>query len=407
MRICQIAAREIGRRKARTAYTATGIALAVALLISTIAVGSAGQKDLILTIARYGHSLTIFPATTYETSLRGFGIGSGHYIPESALPQLIEVYETAIRTGWEKRGAYFEIGVGTIGSNADAFLQPAVFTPRLYEETQIGGRGVVVAGVHPDDEYKARFWWEVEHGQLFSARDEVTLGSIFAAATGAKAGDTVAINGRNYTVTGILRETDSPDDYMVFGHLKAVQEAFGKHGLISLVNVRAMCNYCPVGDAEMEINKVVVGVRATSQREIAMAQHRIFETITSVILGFVAMALIIACMAVFNMMMGTIHGRMREIGLLKMLGASTPQLMRLFLYEAASIGALAGLIGYGVGIAFARIMAPRLLDGAIYQEEWWWGPFAVVVGAAAAMLATLYPAFAASRIKPVEAFRSL
>lgn len=406
MRIFQIALREVGRRKIRTVYTATGIALAVALLVATIAVGSAGQRDLMLTIARYGHSLTIFPATTYETSLRGFGIGTGHYIPESAMPRIIDVYEAAIRNGWEKRGGLFEVGVGTMGGQ-EVWLQPAVFTPRLYEETKIGERAVVVAGVLPEEEYKARFWWEVDQGNLATGQEEVMLGKVFAEATSRKVGDQIVINGRPHKVTGVLRETDSPDDYMIFGHLRTVQEAFGKQGLISMINVRAMCNFCPVGDAEMEINKIVVGVRATSQREIAMAQHRIFDTITKVILGFVGMALVIACMAVFNMMMGTIHGRMREIGLLKMLGASTGQLVRLFLYEAAGVGAAAGVAGFGIGIAFARLMAPQLIEGAVYKEEWWWGGLAVLVGAAAAMVATLYPALRASRIKPADAFRSL
>ncbi|MEK7245473.1 MAG: ABC transporter permease, partial [Pseudomonadota bacterium] len=75
MRLYQVALREIGRRKIRTAYTASGVVISVALLIASIVVAIAGQKDMVLTIARYGHSLTIFPATTNETTLRGFGIG--------------------------------------------------------------------------------------------------------------------------------------------------------------------------------------------------------------------------------------------------------------------------------------------------------------------------------------------
>jgi len=59
--------------------------------------------------------------------------------------------------------------------------------------------------------------------------------------------------------------------------------------------VRAMCNYCPVGDAEVALNKTVVGVRATSQRELALAQHTIFRNVTNVILGFVALSFVIAC----------------------------------------------------------------------------------------------------------------
>lgn len=263
MRLYQVALREIGRRLARTLYTASSVAISVALLIAALMVGIAGQKDLLLTIARYGHSLTIFPATTNETSLQSFGIGTGHYIPEDAIPQIQQVYEAAIRAGWQKKGGYV-LDAGAPGGVDN--LQPAIFTPRLYEETTVGGRRVVVAGVRAEDEYKVRFWWEVDEGSLLTGQKDVMVGKTFAKVTGAKTGDSVTINERPFRICGVLRETDSPDDYMIFGDLHAVQSIFGKPNRVSLINVRAMCNYCPVGEAELAINTKVVGVRATSQR---------------------------------------------------------------------------------------------------------------------------------------------
>lgn len=404
MRLYQVALREIGRRKIRTAYTASGVVISVALLIASIVIAVAGQKDMVLTIARYGHSLTIFPATTNETTLRGFGIGGGHYIPEKMIPNIVDVYEAAIRTGWTKKGGWvMEPGM----PGGVDMLQPAIFAPRLYEETTIREQRVVVAGVVPEHEYKSRFWWEVDSGKLIAEDDELLTGSVFSKVTGVKHGDRLDINGRAFKIAGILRETDSPDDYMVFGRMHSVQDAFGKRGLVSLINVRAMCNYCPVGEAEMEINKMVVGVRATSQREIAQAQHAIFRNVTNIILGFVILSLIIASMAMFNMMMGTIHGRIREIGLLKVLGASPGQLMRLFIYEAVIVGLLGGLVGFGVGFALARWIGPILIPGTAVEFIWWHIPAAMIVAAVCSVVATLYPAFFASRVRAAEAFRAL
>ncbi|MCC7017387.1 MAG: ABC transporter permease [Rhodospirillales bacterium] len=404
MRLYQVALREIGRRKIRTAYTASGVVISVALLIASIVVAIAGQKDIVLTIARYGHSLTIFPATTNETTLRGFGIGGGHYIPESMIPNIVEVYEGAIRSGWRKKGGWV-MEPGAPGG-VD-LLQPATFAPRLYEETTIRGQRVVVAGVHPEHEYKSRFWWEVDSGKLITGGDELLAGSVFGKVTGAKTGERIEINGRAFKLAGILRETDSPDDYMVFGTMKSVQDAFGKKGLVSLINVRAMCNYCPVGDAEVEINKLVVGVRATSQREIATAQHAIFRNVTNIILGFVILSLAIASMAMFNMMMGTIHGRIREIGLLKVLGASPWQLIRLFVYEAAIVGLIGGLFGYAAGFGLASWIGPKLIPGTAAEFVWWHAPAAVAVAVICSVAATLYPAVFASRVRAAEAFRAL
>jgi putative ABC transport system permease protein len=404
MRIYQVALKEIARRKIRTLYTASGITLSVALLVATVVVGAAGQKDMLLIIVRYGHSLTIFPATSYETSLQGFGIGGGHYIPEDLLPEIAAVYQAAIRTGWERIGGLV-LDAGAPGG-VD-MLQPPVFAPRLYEESTVSGKKVVVGGIDPQAEYKARFWWEVDEGRLVSTDEEVMVGKVFAAVTGVKAGDTLTINRRPLKVSGVLRETDSPDDYMIFGSLPTVQAVFGKPGLLSLINVRAMCNYCPVGDAEVALNKKVVGVRATAQREIAQAQHKIFRNVTGIILGFVVLSLVIACMGVFNLIMGTIHGRIREVALLKVLGASRGQLVRLFLYEALGIGIVGGLFGYGIGLGLSHLVGPWLVTGVIIDPRWWYLPASVGAAVVTSMLATLYPALYASRIRAAEAFRAM
>jgi len=359
---------------------------------------------LLLTIARYGHSLTIFPSTSNETSLQNFGIGTGHYIPEDSLPVIQETYEKAIRIGWEKQGGLV-IGEGAPGG-VDT-LEPAVFTPRLYEETTVQGKKVVVAGIRPKSEYTARFWWEVDEGSLLENDDECMVGKVFATATGVKTGDTLTINGKALKVSGVLRETDSPDDYMIFANLDKVQEAFGKPKRISLINVRAMCNYCPVGEAELALNTTVVGIRATSQREIATAQHRIFKNVTSVIIGLVLLSMIIACMAVFNMVMGNIHNRMREAGLLKVSGASRWQLMRLFIYESLIMGLVGGIVGYGLGHLLAVTVGPVLVSGAVIEYQWHYPLIAIGAAIIASVLASIYPAYHVSRIRASEAFRAL
>jgi putative ABC transport system permease protein len=404
MNIIQIALREVGRRKMRTLYTASGIALAVALLIATITVGGGGYQDLTQTINRYGHQLTILPATTNETSLQGFGIGGEHYIPEDAIPDLQEVYEQAIVEGWRTRDALILIE-GFMGDQEQ--VDPATFAPRVYAETELKGRDIVFAGIEPRKEYIAKFWWEVDAGNLIRRDDEIMLGKILASATRTQVGDEVGIAGETYRVAGILQETNSPDDYMAFATLPTVQRAFNREGQVSLISVRAMCAYCPVGEAELAINQGVVGVRATSQRDIAAAQAAIFSNVFTTVVGFVIMAFVIACMAVFNMIMGSLHARIREVGLLKVLGASHAQLARLFMYEAALIGLIGGLLGYLIGVGIAYLLGPIVMPDVVIR--WEWEHVALAVGAAlgASLLATLYPAFRACNARPVEAFRAL
>lgn len=404
MRLHQLAFRELGRRKIRTLYTAGGIAISVALLVAVAITGGSAYRQINLIIARYGHSLTILPAVSRESDLRAFGIGTGHYIPEDALPEIEKVYQHAIRLGWERKGGLL-VSAGTIGG-VDS-LQPATFAPRLYEQTVLNAQPVVVAGIDPDAEYRARFWWETGLGAYLSADGEAMAGYLFATITRTRPGDTLEINRTPFRVVGILNATDSPDDYMVFLTLRTAQRLFGKPGLISVVNVRAMCNFCPIGEAEIAINQKVAGVRATSQRETAMVQYKLFRNTTMLILGFVLVAFLVSIMAVFNQIMGTIHSRIREIGLLKVLGASRRQLVALFLYEALYVGVLGGAMGFGLGVGVAYLVGPVLFEGSVVEPRLIHLPVAIGLATLASIAASLYPAFRLSRLRVVEAFKTL
>lgn len=404
MRLHEVAIREILRRRGRTLYLASGIGIAVGLLVAVAMTGTSAERQLRLIIARYGHSLTIMPATGHETNLRAFGIGSGQYIPEVLLPEIERVYQHAVRTGWERKGRLV-LNDGAPGGIA--WIEPPTFAPRLYEETLIKDRPVVVAGIDPQAEFKARFWWETGTGTYFARDGEAMVGWLFSKETGTRPGDQVRVKGVPFSVAGILSATDSPDDYMVFVPLRAAQQLFGKPGLVSIVNVRAMCNYCPIGEAEIAINQTVAGIRATSQREIATVQHKLFRNTATIILAFVMVSLIVSGMAVFNLVMGMIQARLREIGLLKVLGASRIQLIGLFLYEAVCIGMLGGLMGFGLGVGLVYLMGPLLFGDAIAELQLIYLPVAVGLATLVSITASIYPAIHISRIRAIETFRAL
>jgi ABC-type antimicrobial peptide transport system permease subunit len=77
------------------------------------------------------------------------------------------------------------------------------------------------------------------------------------------------------------------------------------------------------------------------------------------------------------------------------------------MYEAGVIGVFGGVAGFALGVALARALAPWLIPGVEFIIQWWYLPIAILVAAMVSMVATVYPAFFASRLKTAEAFRAL
>lgn len=120
---------------------------------------------------------------------------------------------------------------------------------------------------------------------------------------------------------------------------------------------------------------------------------------------------VLCLVGITNTILMSVTERFREIGTLKCLGALDVFVVRLFLIENALIGALASLLGALVGCLLAllqlgavlefsllswQVCAPELLLGTLK---------AVALGTLLTLLASLYPTYVASRMRPVEAMR--
>ena len=93
-------------------------------------------------------------------------------------------------------------------------------------------------GIHFEEELRLKKWWKI-HGSEPNGRDEVLLGNEVAVRLFKSTGDTLPINGKSVRISGVLDETGSKDDFLIFGDLTFVQEAMKKPGILSLIEVSA------------------------------------------------------------------------------------------------------------------------------------------------------------------------
>ncbi len=139
----------------------------------------------------------------------------------------------------------------------------------------------------------------------------------------------------------------------------------------------------------------------------------------------IAMALIIT-VAAFNLvsiLVMTVTDKQADIAILRTLGSSPRSIMKIFMIQGAVVGILGTMAGVvmGVGVAlnidtivpfFERLLGAQVLPSDIYQvsalpSDLRWSDVFGIGGMSVLMafLATIYPSFAASRVKPAEALR--
>ncbi len=103
--------------------------------------------------------------------------------------------------------------------------------------------------------------------------------------------------------------------------------------------------------------------------------------------------------------------RRREIGILRAVGARRRDIARLFLVEAAVIGAAGGVAGVAVGggagwLANAMTRQFAHATQALFVMPVWLAVLGIGFGVAASLVAGWAPASRAARLHPVEALRA-
>ena len=157
------------------------------------------------------------------------------------------------------------------------------------------------------------------------------------------------------------------------------------------------------------------GIEALDDQQVAAENQHQFQDalafITTFLLLFAAVALVVGSFLILNTFSITVAQRTRELALFRALGATRRQLTRSVLLEAL----LVGLVGSTVGLLLGAVLALGLtaLMGAIGLDlggvslvfGWQTAVVAFAVGVPVTLLAAYLPARRAARVPPVAAMR--
>jgi putative ABC transport system permease protein len=139
----------------------------------------------------------------------------------------------------------------------------------------------------------------------------------------------------------------------------------------------------------------------------------IFSTVSLFLGGIAAISLLVAGIGIMNIMIVSLIERTREIGILKALGMKSRTVLYIFLTESVIIGLIGAVIGIVSGWVLANVVALFLGRGGIIGSALTITPIltpevllgALGFGVGISVIFALYPAWRASKLKPVEALR--
>ena len=385
MKLRTVALDNLRRRKSRAAFLVAGLLVGIGTVVTLLTLSAALTVEAQNNLETFGANILVAPRTDgLSLSYGGVSLGG------------VSVGARGIREADLAR-------IDTIENRKNI----AIVAPELLGAVNVNGRQGLLMGVRPKEEFELRKWWVVD-GRAPRGGREVVAGAVAAQTLGLTKGARLTIDGRRFTVTGILRPTGSQDDGLLIIDLAAAQSVLHKPGMVSMVQVAALCSDCPVEDIADQLGGVLPGTRVTALQEKvrnrmdAIDQFRTFSYLVA------AVIVAIEALVVFVTMMGSVNARTREIGIFRALGFRRGHVTRLILIEAAVASVIAGVLGYFVGMGLSYALLPLLAGDGVSVA---WAPslaaaavaLAVLIGA----LASLYPALHASRLDPTVALRAL
>ncbi|MGD2080407.1 MAG: FtsX-like permease family protein [Nitrospirota bacterium] len=396
MKLLALAIKDISRRKAKSLYLLTAVVTPVIILSTILLTLDNADRSLSTLASKFGFTMIIQPKNIRVDRIDQIGVILDEYIAEESIPSIVEVIRSKL------------------DDDAD---EEIIIAPRLYEKTDIlrePGRTLladsVVAGIDFEAELNARPSWKLTGGRWPENESETVIGGSYAKANGVSVGDRIEIKTLEFEAVGILEDYNSSEDYMLFMSYETAQNIFGKEGLTSLVNIQSV----PLDrDKELleaalgELNNNVPNIKALSPQQFSTMKYVLLKRTFRFLLSIAVATVAVSIFSIFNIVTTALYTRVREIGLLKSVGSSRSQLLKIFLYEYFIIGLVAGMVGYPLGLAMTYLLDSFLLKiGAAVRFSPQFLLVALLVGVLCSLTASFYPTYRLSGAKIIETFKT-
>ena len=409
LNIFKIAVRNLMRYKRRTLLTASLVAIGVVFVLVFISVSGSFKNMMIgqITDSFLGH---------IQIHKKGY-VASIDSLPLTLNlgPKAFEKIEKAINEIPEIEAYSPRIKFGGMFSN--------------FVETT----NVRLNGVYPEKEIKTAplFLSRITEGEKTIKPGEILVPELLAKGMKVKVGDTVVIistnrdgsvNGKQFRVGGILESVTGPGGRDGYVHIDDAAEVLRMDTMaISEIAVR-LKNFDKLngvfgrlkGELSSELNKQGKPAFEVHTWQKLSPFYNVARMIDIMTFFVKLMLIAIVLISIMNVMVTAVYERIREIGTIAAIGTLPGKIVAMFLIEGFSLGLFGAVVGgvLGVAVIFVLNIAKitfnfgrqkgLLLSPVINLQDILVISIIVII---ISVIASLSPAYKASRMNPIDALR--
>jgi putative ABC transport system permease protein len=405
----KIALRNLFRYKRRTLLTASLITFGVVFVLGYIAIAGSFKNMMIsqITDSYLGH---------LQVHRRGY-MGAVESLPlnMNLKPRPYKILEDILRSQPEV----------------------AAYSPRIrfggMFSTFVETTSIRLSGVNPEQEFKTSplLISRIIKGEKHLNRGEILVPELLSMGMGVKPGDSVVIvttnkdgsvNGKQFKVAGILESAQGPGGRDGYIHFQDAMEVLRMEGLeISEVAIRLKdfsqesAFTKKLGNLlGKELNQKGKPIFDVHSWEKLTPFYNIAQMIDVMSIFVKVMLIAVVLISIMNVMIMAVYERVREIGTISAIGTLPKKILSMFVMEGFSLGALGVMIGNIVGLSLILVLnivgvsfdfgrqKGLILKATIAPTD-----VLIISGIVIliSVLASLQPAWKASRMEPIKALR--
>ncbi|WP_434383579.1 ABC transporter permease [Melittangium boletus] len=400
-----LAVRSLLRSKMRSFLTALGIIIGVGAVIAMVAIGDGARANVQKVFDSMGTNLLILlPGSTNSGGARG-GFGTQPSITWDDLEAIRTQLPSVRAAAPEMRTSAQVFSEDQNWTTSVTGTTPDFFGVRMYSIDQ--GRLLNEA--------------DVESGAKVAVVGQTVVEKLYGSGFN-PVGQVIRIKKMPFTIVGMTaRKGQSPmgQDYddSIFVPATSFQrqlqsQSLGKF-ITGMIYVQADAT-AGTARAQQELTTLLrerhriaedgqndFDIRDLS--ELANNRQQSTETLSLLLASIAAVSLVVGGIGIMNIMLVSVTERTREIGVRVAVGARPRDILLQFLIEALTLSLLGGLIGAGVGMGVANVLAQQFQWPLLVRPD----VILVALGFSALIGVGfgLYPARKASRLDPIDALR--